>query len=76
MRWLPAFGKTSLVYSGGALIVTLFSPLKKNRVDHYFSPHLRFKQAQTKMCHSPKVEDRIERFFSFSSWTHIFRHFF
>ena len=33
--------------------------------------HLRFKQAQPKMCHSPKVEDGVENKF-FTSWTHIF----
>ena len=25
--------------------------------------HLRFKQAQPKMCHSPKVEDKVENQF-------------
>ena len=28
-------------------------------------PHLCFKQAQPKMCHSPKVDDRVEFYFNF-----------
>ena len=36
--------------------------------------HLRFKQAQPKMCHSPKVEDGIKNK-SFNSLTHISGHF-
>ena len=27
--------------------------------------HLRFKHAQPKMCHSPKVEDKVESYFFF-----------
>ena len=38
------------------------------------SNHLRFKQAQPKMCHSLKVKDKVENQFS-PSWAHIFRHF-
>ena len=36
--------------------------------------HLRFKQAQPKMCHSSNIEDRVENQF-FTSWTNIFRPF-
>ena len=35
----------------------------------------RFKQAQPKMCNSPKVENRVENYF-FTSLTHIFGQFF
>ena len=37
--------------------------------------HLRFKQAQPKMCHSPKNDDRVEIFFLFTSWPLIFGQF-
>ena len=37
--------------------------------------HLCFKQAQPKMCHSPKVDDKVFLFF-FTSWIPIFRFFF
>ena len=45
---------------------------------HDTAGHLRFKQAQPKMCHSPKVEDGVEKKF-FTSRIHIsgqftFRH--
>ena len=36
--------------------------------------HLSFKQAQTKMCHSPKVQGRVEIFFT--SLTNILGQFF
>ena len=37
--------------------------------------HLCFKQAQLKMCHSPKVDDGVDIFFK-TSCTHIFGPFF
>ena len=37
---------------------------KHNATKDTLSPHLRFKQAQPKMCHPPKVEDGLENQFS------------
>ena len=41
-------------------------PLGKTRT------HLCFKHARPKMCHSPKVENRVDNKFSSSSLIHIF----
>ena len=40
------------------------------------SHHLCFKQAQPKMCHSPKADDRVQTFFFKDSQTPIFENFF
>ena len=42
---------------------------QKNQLGNF--SHLRFKQAQPKMCHSPKVEDKVENQL-FTSWTNTF----
>ena len=39
---------------------------EKKSISILFPTNLRFKQEQPKMCHSPKVEDKVEnQFFTF-----------
>ena len=42
---------------------------------NHLATHLCFKQAQPKICHSPKVDDGVDIFFKFS-WKRIFGQFF
>ena len=47
----------------------------KNYIIEAKQEHLCFKQAQPKVCHSPKVDDAVEMCCPIS-WTNTFGHFF